>query len=356
MPCNTGAVTKAMVVALGKIGDLVLVTPILRALRRLEHVPEVHFLAGTHNHHVLARHPGIDRLHVYPDRPLATLPLMRQLCRERYDLWIDPKDHHSYTGRLLVCAARPARSVGYNGNQRGGAGGIGYFTHGVPRHLENGERHATERALAALVAAGLPAMDPRPWLVASPESDHRFADFRRRHRISRYALVNISAHRPERRWRIDRWIALLQGAELRDLPIVVCALPADGMDTRRLAASRNRVFHYRTRSAADLLPVVRDATLLVTVDTGVVHIASAFDTPIVALYANGSVQFRKYRPLSRCSRPVIGSGANNLVTDISVETVEAAVCSLRSEIANHRGTADLRRAMPRTGVTSTPSD
>lgn len=326
-------VGKALVVALGKIGDLVLVTPILRVLRNLEPRPEVHFLAGAHNHCVLAGHPGIDRLHVYPNRPLSTLPLMARLCRERYDLWIDPKDHHSYTGRLLVRTARPGCSVGYNGDSRGRPCRGGHFVHGIPGHLQNEHRHATERALNAVIAAGLPTGDVRPWLVATPDADRKFARFRCEHGLGEFALVNISAHAPTRRWRPEDWDGLLRSSGLRDLPVVISALPADAEEATRLAASRQRVFHYPTHSVAELLPAVRDALLLVTVDTGVVHIASAFDTPIVALYANGSVQYRKYRPLSQFSRAVIGSGATNRVTDISLPMVDEALCSLRAALA-----------------------
>ncbi len=328
------AVRKALVVALGKIGDLVLVTPILRALRRVEPRPEIHFLAGSHNHHVLAGHSGIDRLHVYPaGRALATLPLLGQLRRERYDLWIDPKDHHSHTGRLLVMAAAPACSIGYNGNQRGDPRPRGCFTFGISGHRQNDQRHATERALLALAAAGLPGGEQQPWLEVSPDAERCFSRFRHEHHLDRYALVNLSAQSPERRWRTENWLALLRGPALRDLPVVINALPADVEEAGLLAVSRERVFHYRSRSAGDLLPVVRDAEFVVTVDTGVVHIASAFDTPIVALYIDNPLQYRKYRPLSRRSRAVMSTGANGRVTDIAVASVEEALRSLRAEVA-----------------------
>ena len=326
-----------MVVALGRIGDLVLVTPILRALRRLERRPEVHFLAGTHNHHVLTGHPGIDHLLIYPDRPLATLPLMGQLRRQHYDLWIDPKDHHSHTGRLLVRAAGPARSVGYNGDQRGVTNKSGCFTHDIPGHVQSCDRHATERALAALAAAGLPALDPQPWMVATVEADQRFAQFRLEHHLAGYAVVNISARRPERSWATDNWMALLRGPGLRDLPVVICALPCDRAAAERLAASRGRAFHYPTQTSGDLLSVLRDAMLLVTADTCLVHIASAFNTPIVALYANNPAQYPKYRPLSRHCRTVMEAGLNSPVADIPQRAVEQSLCSLREQITSDAG-------------------
>ncbi len=324
---------KTLVVGLGKIGDLVLLTPVLRALRTLQPQPEIHVLAGLRNHQVLAGHPGIERVHVYPGRPLDALPLMYRLHRERFDFWLDPKDHHSYTSRLLVRMARPTVSVGFNGDPQGRCGSRGCFTHGLPGHLDNQQVHASKRALNVAAALGIPVDDPRPWLGVAPEAERELAGFRCRHRLDRFALVNLSAQRPERRWRTDDWIRLIRGAEFCDLPVLVTALPADSGEAEQVVASRERTFFYQTRSVADLLPAVRDANFVVTVDTGVVHIASAFDTPIVALYANASVQFDKYRPLSRLCQPVIGSGASNTVADIPLHHVAGAVGSLRAALS-----------------------
>ena len=324
---------KAMVVALGRIGDLVLVTPILRALGGLEPRPEVHVLAGRKNHQVLASHPGIHRLYVYPEGALAKLQLMLQLRRERYDLWIDPKDHHSQTGRLLVRVAGPARSVGYNGNRRGTDTRSGCFTHGIPGHLENGQLHATERALAALEAVGLPAVDRQPWLVPPVEAAQRFTQFRLQNHLTRYAVVNISASKLHRQWDTGHWIELLRSPCLRDLPVVICALPSDRDAAAQLVASRDRTFYYPTQTATDLLAVVHDAMLMLTVDTAMVHIASAFNTPILALYSNIPSQYRKYQPLSRHQRAVMAPGRNAPVSDIPLTMVEQALCSLLEEIA-----------------------
>ena len=324
---------KAMVVALGRIGDLVLLTPILRALGGLKPRPEVHVLAGRKNHQVLTSHPGIQRLYIYPDRVLAKLQLMLQLRRERYDLWIDPKDHHSQTGQLLVRIAWPARSVGFNGTRQGTVTRSGSFIQGIPGHLENGHLHATERALAALAAVGLPAVDRQPWLVPTNEAKQRFTDFRLQHSLNRYAVVNISASKLHRQWDTGQWIALLRSPSLRDISLVICALPSDRDAAAQLVASRDRTFYYPAQTATDLLAMVEDAMLMLTVDTAMVHIASAFNTPILALYSNIPSQYRKYQPLSRHHRAVMASGQNAPVSEIPPEMVEQALCALLTEIA-----------------------
>ena len=216
----------------------------------------MHFVVWSHgprctswpekNHQVLTGHPGIHRLYVYPDGALAKLQLMLQLMlqlrRERYDLWIDPKDHHSQTGRLLIRVAAPAQSVGYNGNRRGTGTRSSCLTHGIPGHLENSELHATERALAAVAAVELPAVDRQAWLVPPVEAAQRFTQFRLQHRLTRYAVVNISASKLHRQWDTGNWIELLRSPCLRDLPVVICALPADRDAAAQLVASRGRTF------------------------------------------------------------------------------------------------------------------
>ena len=86
---------------------------------------------------------------------------------------------------------------------------------------------------------------------------------------------------------------------------------------------------------------VQAAELVITVDTSIVHIASAFNKPILSLHANMYREYSKYRPLSDIAHMVMAPAENALVPEIPFALVIDGyrdVCermeALRDETAN----------------------
>ena len=89
---------KILVLKRDKIGDMLLMTPMLRHLRASRPDAQIHVLANDYNAWVVEGNPNIDRLWVYPRarhgaefRPSAVLAQLRQLWqlrRQRYDFAI----------------------------------------------------------------------------------------------------------------------------------------------------------------------------------------------------------------------------------------------------------------------------
>ena len=58
---------------------------------------------------------------------------------------------------------------------------------------------------------------------------------------------------------------------------------------------------------------------MVTPDTSVVHIAAAFDTPVLGLYQNYEPNYNKFRPLSTINRMVMHHEPGSKISEITVE-------------------------------------
>ena len=195
---------KILVVALGRIGDLVLVTPIFRALKQLDPIPEVHLLAGRNNYRTVQAHPFVDKVHVYTKKPWSTLQLIYTLRTTCFDLWIDPKDHPSRERRLFARIGHYRTAVGFNtpGKPR-------VFTHSVIPDTEQLGVHMTTRALRVLEPLGIHAQDAGPVLGVDPQAAQRLCAFLKEHAVSTYYLVNISGAISDRTWQTEKWIGLI---------------------------------------------------------------------------------------------------------------------------------------------------
>ena len=156
------------------LGDLVLTTPILQALRTSLLEAHITMMVGPWSSEVVARHPAIDRLIPYPfpgfqrapQKPLTPyiqlLSVARQLRRQHYDLAINLRPDFWWGAALLYLARIPCR-VGY-------AISIGtpFLTHALPFSTPE---YATLSNLR-LISAGLQALDYQ--LLEEPYTSERY--------------------------------------------------------------------------------------------------------------------------------------------------------------------------------------
>ena len=331
---------KILVVALGRIGDLVLVTPIFRALKQLDPTPEVHLLAGRNNYRTVQAHPFVDKVHVYTKKPWSTLRLIYTLRTTRFDLWIDPKDHPSRESRLFARIGHYRVAVGFNTPSKPRV-----FTHSVIPHTENLGVHMTTRVLRALEPLGIYAQDARPVLGVDPQAAERLSEYLKEHALSTYCLVNISGAIPDRTWQTEKWIGLLNTiASESDCHFLICCLARDRVHARQILQSTANTRFYES-SIIEVIAAVARADLVLTVETSIVHIASAFNKPILSLHPNIYHNYTKYRPLSEHSRCVRAAKEGATVGEITLEKVLSEYRSLRDEL----------RSRPNQGCISTPS-
>jgi heptosyltransferase-1 len=101
-----------------------------------------------------------------------------------------------------------------------------------------------------------------------------------------FAIVNAGAAWPNKRWPPERYGAL--AAFLRDTcgltPIVLWGPGEEGLAAAVSAASRDAAMIAPPTSVRDLVAITRAASLVVSGDTGPLHIANAVGTPTVSLF------------------------------------------------------------------------
>lgn len=310
------------IVQLGRIGDLLLITPLFSALKAANPHSELHLLAGRNNYKIVEGNPFIDRVHVYTKRPLGTLCLFGTLLSTRFDVWLDPKEHKSTESSMFARLARAGTKIGFRGDK--------VFTHPSFQQKAGGE-HYTLRSLRNLKYLGIDTASPRPSTGPTPAEDAAFAAFRARNNIVRYCVVNISASKPVRYWTDEKWVELLGS-----LPPVCGAAVflCESRDAERVHGIARRVpgsTVFSTESILGTFPVIKNAHLVLTVDTCIVHVAAAFNVPVMALYINLPQFYIQYLPLSDVYRAVLSPVSGAAVETIPVVDVREAVHSLLCE-------------------------
>ena len=80
----------------------------------------------------------------------------------------------------------------------------------------------------------------------------------------------------------------------------------------------NVVMSYRTDTILAVAAIIDRLDLIITPDTSIAHIASAFDKPVVTIHENNKDSYELFAPISNLSRTVF-SDSKNGIKGFSVE-------------------------------------
>ena len=318
------AVRRIVYVRYDRVGDMIIATPLLRALATAFPAATIDVVASPWNAAILRDNPFVRRTYVYERKKRrAQWSLMRQLGRARYDVAIDgliPWRRFVPTATVkLIAATRAPVRIGTGGRENDEVFSV------VLPPLRDGA-HYTEHLSDIATALGLDpaAIDWRPELHLTA-AERRDAEERWRALPGSGGrlFVNISATDAARRWRDERYVeALRHLRELRpELKIGVTGSPADDERVRRIAQT--------TGTSAMLIPGLFDtfaaleaADCVFTPDTAISHAAAAFAKPVVVMHlANGTW----FPPYGAPGRSLFGGPGDDSLDAITVDAVLAAL-------------------------------
>ena len=244
------------------LGDLLVVVPALRALRRA--FPDHEITVATHGwlSPLLPLTGAVDRL--VPTRGLARLsgPMHPDVVVNLHGIAPECND--------VLDALQPRRR-------------IGHAAPGWPGPPWRPGGHERDRWCDLLVAHGIPA-DPDDLLLLPPQ---------RPSPAPGATVVHVGAGYGAKEWPVERFAAVAAHLHGDGHRVVVTGSAAQRMRALAVAVRAglpaDAVLAGRT-DLADLAALVAGARLLVSGDTGVAHLASAYRTPSVVLFGPAPIE------------------------------------------------------------------
>ncbi len=275
VPAGMPQLRSVLLIRPGGIGDAALLPPVIRLMRCRYPDARITVLAERRNGPIFALCPTVDRVLLY-DRPRELLAAIRG----GYDVVIDTEQWH----RLSAVVARLTRaqvSIGYATNER-----QRLFSHPIPYSHDDYELDSFHHLLRPL-GIDPPAESDVPFLFV-PESAERAA----------MALLGASAERafvvifpgasiPERRWGAERFRELARRLHDAGANVVVVGGEGDRADGE-LICSDSVGFNLAGRtSLVESAAVINRAALLVSGDSGLLHVGVGLGVPTVSLFGPG---------------------------------------------------------------------
>lgn len=301
-PFDTSGIQRIVVMRHDRIGDMVVSTPLLRKLRQGFPGAHIAVLASPANAAIVELNPHVDEVVVLHKDLRHSLPALLGLRRRRFDLGIELFHDVRWPAIAVWRAIRPRWLLSTHKDGRYGVAGheLHLYDRMGPPLLD---QTLSETYLDLAGALDLPRTpgDSRFEVFLSP-AQHAAAAALVAGRSQPLIGINLFGSRPSMRLPFSDGVAtaryILERYPTSTL-LLFCA-PACASETRRLAeaiGTPSRVVAVSpTASIADTAALVAELDLLVTPDTALVHLASAFDIPVVAIYANAPALFVHWRP------------------------------------------------------------
>ncbi len=317
-----------LVIKVRAMGDTLLATPALRALRRAYPEARITVLVSPAGKAVLEGNPDIDRIFVYERKSMwYGLKYLLKLNRSKYDLVLAL--HASFRTALMAYATGTKQRVAHNHS------GNNFFST-IPITAKKESKSTIQRDLDAVRALGVP--DAGEDLVFPlKKEDHAKADsFLAQNNLANdkpFWILAPGAGKDRKRWTAEAAIEFLdnisRGTKFCAPTCILLSGPEDEELTRtisRTAKCRPVVFNHGIKEAGALMTRSQG---VITADSGPKHVAVAVGAKTLTLWTDEPIAEWHPYPLAQHALVKASTG---IVTDLSAEEVlQAALRHFREK-------------------------
>jgi len=300
-----------------RIGDMVISTPVFRELKLVYPDINIIVLASKDNQGVLANNPYVDKVFTnHKNNLLSDLSLLLKLRKQKLDICVE-FDHsvvpHAII-RLRIIKPKKVISVAKDG--RYGLKGedlklYDYFTE------KTKDSHFRDIWLNTLNPFYIVPKSTKYELFCTDQQKQKATDFLFRFDQKILIGINIKGAVKGKEITLDKLKGICTGLyeATKEVQIILLSSPKTYRNIVEL--SMNIKLHYvmpgfKTESILDAAALIQNLNLIITPDTSIVHIASAFDVPVLSIHENNRDSYSLFAPTSKFSKTVFSEYSDRL--------------------------------------------
>ncbi|MDR3709574.1 MAG: glycosyltransferase family 9 protein [Capsulimonadaceae bacterium] len=349
----------------GANGDIAMGTPVLSALRSAYPDAHITWVVEPGGSQMIDAHPDVDdiliwhgsfwklltRNGIFPALIYYMFKVRRQLLARKYDIFISFQPEE---WPLFAKAVAAPESIGvfdtfwqYSG-ATSTSKNVALYRHAFTR--ADLPAHRADQYRLALRALGLSSDCPSAMSLGYTSEDRdavgRYLAKAGIAGAARIALIAPKTGWPSKCWPLERYAELSDRLVAAGLNVVLIGGVKDSDALTRVAGAMSKppLIAAGTLSLREMMALVHRAELVVSGDTGPMHIAAAFGTPFVALFgptspdayaprSTSGVVIAKTVPCGPCERkvcPMTGEGFEKCMRLITVDEVHLACVKMIS--------------------------
>ncbi len=280
---------KILIIQTASIGDVILATPVLEKLHKYFPDAQLDILVKKGNERLFDNHPFLHEVLVWDKQShkyLSFDKLMHRVWNAKYDLVVNLQ-RFFLTG-LMTAFSRAGMRIGFDKNPMSL-----FFTTKIPHRIDHGT-HEIKRNLS-LISKITDDMDVMPRIYPSPADLHHVAPMK----TGRYYTFSPASLWFTKQFPAGKWVELANQVS-PDAAIYLLGAPGDQLLCDSII---HQASHPGMKNLAGTLTFLQSAALMMdarmnfTNDSAPMHLASAVNAPVTAIYCSTVPEFG-FGPLS----------------------------------------------------------
>lgn len=271
---------RILIIRFSSIGDIVLTTPVVRCLKNQIKDAEIHFLTKKAFVPILNNNPYISKVWEWDDKNATGI--LAELKKLKFD-YVADLHHNLRSFRVKRNLGRPGAS--YNKLNIEKFLLVNFKINRLPK------KHIVDRYLETVASLGIKNDFKGLDYFIHPEDEFNIESLPESHRNGYIALVPGALQATKK----------LPSQKLTELcaaisqPVLVLGGKAEETIGNSLEEKFTHVINYCGKlNLGGSASLIRQAAAVITHDTGLMHIAAAFNKPIVSIWGNTIPQFGMY--------------------------------------------------------------
>lgn len=315
------------ILRLGTLGDLILSTPMFKYIKEKYPDSFLTLIAGKRNKEVVTSNPFIDELIIWDKSPFVLPRIIWEIKKKKFDFYIDPKDHFSREGFFILKLVNAETKIGFNPK------GKSIFNFSIPPSTENKGLHYTQIVFNSLQPLNISLENsetvPKPQLFISNDSNLYVESYLKKINCNdkNFIIINISASNPNKMIPIDRLIDAIRRSFLANLTIckILTFTKNHKKFAKKVIKAIPQISPFSSRNFNDIVALVNKAKAIITPDTSIVHICTAFEKPILAFYSGLDEFFIKFKPINPKALIIRAKEGDNGLHTISTQQIISSI-------------------------------
>jgi predicted lipopolysaccharide heptosyltransferase III len=299
-------VKRVLIVRLRSIGDTVLVTPSLIALRRFLPEAQIDILLEDWVAPVLEGFDAVDNVLTFSRKSRKSrIEALLKLRRAKYDVVFNL--HGGTTSTFFVRASNAKHRVGFSHYRYSFL--YNHLLSSAKDFWHAEKNHSAEQHLALLGFAGVPVEDkPKSRLTVTENAqnsiEHKLAESKIQNPKSKIALLHPTAAFDTKQWSVENFARVAEYLHEKDFSIIAIATREEREVLKNLRQNaRVPITVFDDLTLPEITALAKQAKLFVGNDSGIAHIAAAVETPSVVIF--GSSNIIHWRPWTNAPNEIV---------------------------------------------------
>ena len=300
---------RILIVRTDRLGDLLLSTPVVRALRQRFPQSYISMLVSPYTKDVLEGNPALDEIITFDKDARnsqgwwAAFRFARFLRKKKFDLAIVL--HPTTRMHLLIFLAGIPKRLGYDHK-------FGFLLTDRIKHTKHyGQKHETEYALDLVRYLGIEPVDKTLFMPIKQESEIWLENLFNQAQIKgsdKLLVIHPTASCRSRIWPAERYAQVAdQLAGQYGFKVVIVSGPRDAQKAQEVIKNMHSQATLNLAgktSISQLASLLKRSQLFISTDSGPMHVASALGVPVITIFGRSQAGLspQRWGPLGAKSR------------------------------------------------------